>query len=217
MARIATYLELGSKRVFACALDWPGWARSGKTDHGALDQLADYAARYRPVAERAGLRFPARYDFDVLERLPGSGSTDFGVPEAVAKADAEKLTAAQARRLAALVEASWKVLDEVAAQTPAELRKGPRGGGRDRDKMLQHVVSAEASYARQLDIRHREPAFDDTAAVTALRRDIAAALSAARVATPARPKGWPPRYAARRIAWHVLDHAWEMQDRTEPT
>ena len=27
------------------------------------------------------------------------------------------------------------------------------------------------------------------------------------------PKGWPHRYAARRIAWHVLDHAWEMEDR----
>lgn len=216
MARIAAYLELGSKRVFACALDWPGWARSGKSEHDALDQLADYADRYRPVAERAGIRFPVRYDFDVLERLPGSGSTDFGVPEAVAKADVDKLTAAKARRLAALVEASWEELDDVAAQTSPELRKGPRGGGRDRDKMLQHVVGAEASYARQLGIRHREPAFDDRPAVLALRRDIAAALRAAREPTPVRPKGWPPRYAARRIAWHVLDHAWEMQDKRLP-
>ena len=24
---------------------------------------------------------------------------------------------------------------------------------------------------------------------------------------------WPPRYTIRRITWHVLDHAWEMQDR----
>ncbi|MBA2554302.1 MAG: hypothetical protein H0V10_11560 [Geodermatophilaceae bacterium] len=217
MARITAYLELGNKRVFAAALDWPGWARSGKTDQEALDRLADYAERYRPVAERAEVRFPVAYDFDVLERLPGSGSTDFGAPGAIAQADHAALTVAQARRLAALVEASWAVLDEVAAQTPGELRKGPRGGGRDRDKMIQHVVSAEASYARQLDIRHREPAFDDRDAVTALRRDIAAALRSARDGTPSRPKGWPPRYAARRIAWHVLDHCWEMQDRTEPS
>jgi hypothetical protein len=25
--------------------------------------------------------------------------------------------------------------------------------------------------------------------------------------------GRPPAYMARRIAWHTLDHAWEMQDR----
>src|SRR5438309_1771782 len=30
-------------------------------------------------------------------------------------------------------------------------------------------------------------------------------------------KGWPQRYAARRIAWHALDHAWEMQDRSDPS
>ncbi len=80
MARITAYLELGSNRVFAAALDWPGWARSGKTDQEALDRLADYAEHYRPVAERAEVRFPVAYDFDVLERLPGSGSTDFGAP-----------------------------------------------------------------------------------------------------------------------------------------
>jgi hypothetical protein len=26
---------------------------------------------------------------------------------------------------------------------------------------------------------------------------------------------WPPAYAARRIAWHALDHAWEIEDRSE--
>ena len=25
--------------------------------------------------------------------------------------------------------------------------------------------------------------------------------------------GWTTAYADRRIAWHVLEHAWEMQDR----
>ncbi len=216
MARIAVYLEVGSKRVFACALDWPGWARSGKTEAAALEALGGYAARYRPVVELADLRLPTSIGFDVAERLPGSATTDFGALGGIPAADHDPLTKQRAQRLAALVEASWTTLDRVAAESPAELRKGPRGGGRDRDKMLHHVVSSEASYARMLDIRHREPAYDDRAAVAALRRDIAASLRAARDATPARPNGWPPRYAARRIAWHVLDHAWEMQDKSEP-
>lgn len=33
---------------------------------------------------------------------------------------------------------------------------------------------------------------------------------------PVVEKGWPPRYAARRIAWHVLDHAWQIEDRSGP-
>jgi hypothetical protein len=216
VARIEVYLEVGSKRAFAGALDWPGWARSGKTEQEALDRLTEYGPRYAVVPEQAGLRLPATYDFEVVERLPGSSTTDFGAPDAIASADHQKLTAAQAGRLADLVEACWATLDRVAAESPPELRKGPRGGGRDRDKMVQHVVSSEASYARQIDIRHREPAFNDHDAVAALRRDITAALRAARDATPAGPNGWPPRYAARRIAWHVLDHAWEMEDKRHP-
>jgi len=215
VARIEVYLEVGSKRAFAGALDWPGWARSGKTEQEALGRLTEYGPRYAVVPEQAGLRLPATYDFEVVERLPGSSTTDFGAPDAIASADHQKLTAAQAGRLADLVEACWATLDR-AAESPPELRKGPRGGGRDRDKMVQHVVSSEASYARQIDIRHREPAFNDHDAVAALRRDISAALRAARDATPARPNGWPPRYAARRIAWHVLDHAWEMEDKRHP-
>ena len=107
------------------------------------------------------------------------------------------------------------MLDTVAEKSPAALRKGPRGGGRDRDKMLQHVLSAEAAYARKIAVKHKEPALGDTAAVRALRDDIVAVLRAARRGEPLRENGWPPRYAARRIAWHVLDHAWEMEDRRE--
>jgi len=108
------------------------------------------------------------------------------------------------------------VLDRVAKGAPAELRKGPRGGGRDRDKMLGHVLGAEAAYARHLGIRHPEPELGDTTAIRALRDDLAEALSGASDGSPLRPKGWPPRYAFRRISWHVLDHAWEMQDRGKP-
>ncbi|MEX2238692.1 MAG: hypothetical protein WEB00_14300 [Dehalococcoidia bacterium] len=116
--------------------------------------------------------------------------------------------------MSALVEAAWTVLDGVAAGAPASLRKGPRGGGRGRDKILQHVLNAEAAYARKIGIRHPEPALDDANAVQALRSAIATALGSASDGSPPAAKGWPARYAARRIAWHVLDHAWEIEDRS---
>jgi len=44
-----------------------------------------------------------------------------------------------------------------------------------------------------------------------------ALASTARGEHPARgPRGgvrWTPRYFVRRVAWHVLDHAWEIEDR----
>jgi hypothetical protein len=104
----------------------------------------------------------------------------------------------------------------VVAGAPAELRKGPRGGGRDRDKIVDHVFGAEAAYARKLGIKHPKPARDDRAAIDALRGEILTVLRAPSDGSPPVPKGWPPRYAARRIAWHALDHAWEIEDRSEP-
>jgi hypothetical protein len=215
---VPVYLELGTTRVFACSLDWPGWCRRAKTDEEALDALAHYAPRYAVVAERAGLRFPATAPaFEVVERIPWLGGkafspVDFGALGSAAQRDSEPLIAAQAKRLAALVEAAWGVLDDVVAGAPAELRKGPRGGGRDRDKVFAHVVAAETAYARKLGVRHKEP--QDRDGIAALRADVLAAIAGARAGTPASEKGWLPRYAARRIAWHVLDHAWEIEDRS---
>ncbi len=213
---IPVYLEAGDKKVFACSIDFPGWCRSGRDEEAALEALADYAPRYAEVAERAKVAFPSDVEFHVLERVKGKGATDFGIPHEITEADAEPLTASQAARQVGLMEAAWALLDKVAKATPAELRKGPRGGGRDRDKMLDHVLGAEAAYARQLGVKHRQPELGDTRAIDALRRDIAAALRGASDGSPLRPKGWPPRYALRRITWHVLDHVWEMQDRTDP-
>jgi hypothetical protein len=216
---IPVYLELGAKKVFACSIDFPGWCRSGKTEELALESLADYAPRYAEVAKQAKVAFPARAGerFEVVERVKGSGATDFGIPHEVVSSDAGPLTARQAARQVELVKAAWAVLDRIAKRSPAELRKGPRGGGRDRDKMLDHVLGAEAAYARMLGVKHRQPELGDTGAIKALRDDIVAALRGASDGSPLAPKGWPPRYAARRIAWHVLDHAWEMQDRRDPS
>ena len=199
------YLEVGARKVFACSLDWPGWSRAARTEEGALDALAAYAARYRPVAEAAGVRFPASAGagLEVVERVAGDATTDFGAPGRPAAADAAPLTRAQAARLASLVEAAWTVFERVAGAAPAELRKGPRGGGRDRDKIVAHVADAESAYFRKVDVKGGRPAFLD-------------ALRAARSPQPEpATRTWPWRYAARRVAWHALDHAWEIEDRSE--
>ncbi len=215
---MAVYLESGSRRVFACALDWPGWCRSGKDEEQATKALGAAAPRYELVAEEAGIPFPVRAGdgFEVVERLAGSATTDFGAPGEVAARDTEALTRQEANRLAALVAAAWTVFDKVVASAPAELRKGPRGGGRDRGAIVEHVLGAEAQYSRKLGIGLRPPTAGDAAAVSALRNAILGALHAASGTPFVRGKGWPPRYAVRRIAWHVLDHAWEIEDRSGP-
>lgn len=212
------YIESGNKLTFACASDWPGWCRSAKGEEAAIERLAAYAPRYAPVAKKAKLPFDARTagTVKVVERIAGSANTDFGVPHEIAKRDTVPLPAAEAKRMASLVKAAWAVFDEVAASAPAELRKGPRGGGRDRDKMIDHVLGADEIYARKLGLRLSAPARGDRAAIQKFRADVIDALARPSNGKPAVEKGWPQRYAARRIAWHALDHAWEMQDRSNP-
>ena len=207
------YLEIGKKKVFAAAIDWPGWCRSGRDEQSALDALATYLERYAPVVKRTKLALPTD-TFTVVERIAGSTSTDFGVPEKVATADLEPVSAAEGKRIGALVKAAWAEFATIVAQTPEELTKGPRGGGRDRDKMTDHVLGAEASYGRKLGVKHKPPALTDNEAIAAMRADLVAALSRPWSGGEHATGMWPPRYMARRTAWHVLDHAWEMQDRT---
>ena len=213
--RLAVVLESGDKRVFASAADWPGWSRSARTDEAAIEALVAYAPRYAPVARLAGFELPASIEVDVVERNEGGGGTDFGVPSRVTEADARKVSKADAERLAAIVEAAWTTFDRVAAGAPAELRKGPRGGGRDRDKMVRHVVDADAAYAREIGLKLKEPEPFDRKAVEALRGAILAVLRQPSDGSPLAGRRWTARYAAHRIAWHALDHAWELQDRSE--
>src|SRR6266581_9473548 len=151
----AVILELGKKRVFACAADWPGWCRSGRGEEQAIETLAAYQPRYAPVAQRAGLALPpvTAGSFTVAERLPGGAVTDFGAPDKIASCDHEPLTGDDARRIAALTSAAWAAFGDIAAAAPARLRKGPRGGGRDRDQIVEHVIGADASFARKIGVR----------------------------------------------------------------
>ena len=208
-------IEAGARKVFASALDWPGWSRSGRTEAGAVEVLLAYAPRYAIVAGEAGLELGATFDVEVEEREPGGSGTDFGVPSSLSlQADRRPLDGPEAERLGSLVAAAWTVFDLVVAGAPAELRKGPRGGGRDRDKMAAHVIEADWSYARELGIRAKAPAPGVRAAVQASRAAVLDVLRRPSDGSPIAGRKWTARYAARRIAWHALDHAWEMQDRS---
>jgi hypothetical protein len=213
---IAVGIETTPKKCFASALDWPGWSRAGRDPETALAALAEYAERYRPVTEAAGYPLPAQFTLRERERLTGGSTTAFGAPEVIFEADRAPVTGPQAKRHAALVTAAWEYFDQVVAASPAELRKGPRGGGRDRDAMVTHVLEAENAYARSIGIRVPTPALGDLEAIEAQRLAIAAVLGERSDGGPVAPgKKWTMRYAARRIAWHVLDHAWEMEDRRQ--
>ncbi|WP_067171679.1 hypothetical protein [Microtetraspora niveoalba] len=206
------YLELGPKKVFACSLDWPGWCRIGSSEELAIETLTGYEPRYRLVAERAGLPFSPG-DPVVVERVKGTSTTDFGAPDAVAEADRAPMDAEEADRGIALLRAAWEIFDEVAAASPEELRKGPRGGGRDRDRMVAHVVEAERAYARKVGVRHK-PFHGDREARDRMRGELVEVLARPGGSVPV-PGGWPVRYALRRTAWHVIDHIWEMEDRRD--
>ncbi|MHB8588856.1 MAG: hypothetical protein ACYDA0_08400 [Candidatus Dormibacteraceae bacterium] len=208
--KIRVYLEVGSKRTFASAADWPGWCRSGKDEPAALEALAACAPRYAAVPKLAKISFPGGANaFDVVERIPGNGTTDFGAPGVPAKDESKVPTRHQAERMSKLVEACWAYLDHAIAKAPASLRKGPRGGGRDRDVMFDHVIGAEMEYAKRIGVRLKQPDGRDKGAVRAFRKAILDGLD-----HPNRDEKWPVPYAARRTAWHAIDHAWEIEDRS---
>jgi hypothetical protein len=212
---IAVSVEATAKKAFATAVDWPGWSRSGKTDELALAALQDYAPRYAVVAEEAEVPFDPD-DYEVVERTEGAGGTDFGVPSSITDLDRRPVDVAEAERQTRLVKSAWTVLARVAAGAPAELRKGPRGGGRDRDRMVGHVAESDGYYAREIGITGRKPEPTDSAGIEAMRAMMLDILRLPSDGSALAGRTWTARYAARRIAWHALDHAWEMEDRTDP-
>jgi len=214
LRRISVTLETVDTKAFATSLDWPGWSRSGRREPQALEALVGHADRYAVIARRAGLEFPDAIsvdEFEVVERTIGDGSTSFGVPGRVTGSDMRPVTSAQANRLADLLQAAWDTLADVVASAPAELRKGPRGGGRDRDEVVVHVEEAERSYVRSIGLR---PAKD--APIDELRTQVMETFRLGTDGSPLPGGTWPLRYAARRFTWHVLDHAWEIEDKSQP-
>jgi hypothetical protein len=215
-APVRVGVESTAKRTFASALDWPGWSRAGRDEAAAVAALRAAGPRYAAALVAARLDAPNDAAVVVTERLPGTTTTEFGAPDITFAADGEPVDEPAAARLAALVRAAWDAFDAAAGAAPAELRKGPRGGGRDRDKLVAHVDAAEAAYGRRIGLRLPEPAAGDAGARAANRAAILEVLGRPSDGGPVDGGRWPARYAARRIAWHALDHAWEIEDRSVP-
>jgi hypothetical protein len=215
---IRAMVEQGKKkRVVACAFDWSGWDRSAKTEEDALRVLAAYRPRYATVAALAGLadEFGATGELAVVERRPGNGMTDYyGVSGMPAAPELEQMSEAACERKIALLRASWATFDDVAARVSPELRKGPRGGGRERDEIVRHANGAEIyEYGPKVGVRTPLEARLDPDALRAHREAFCAAIRDFNASGPSAGKWWTVQFLIRRSAWHMLDHAWEMEDR----
>lgn len=225
MDSIRVYVEQGDKYTFAGALEWPGWCRRGRSLEQALQTFVEYGARYAAVLRETGLEFaPAGKvdDLEIVQRLPGSATTDFGAPDAIPDQDIIPLDLAISQHYARILQACWRAFDaSLAAAQGKELRKGPRGGGRDQEKMQQHVLDADLSYLRAAGWKHKDSKDNRLSdRIDQTRQAVLATLEAAVTGSlpiegPRGGKIWPPRYFVRRTAWHVLDHAWEIEDRIE--
>ena len=214
---IRVMIERGKKkRTAASAFDWPGWDRSAKSEDQALAVLATYRERYAKVAAVAGLgdEFGATGNLEVVERLEGTGMTDFyGLSARSAAPEYEQLSEAECERKIALLRACWAYFDDVASRVSAELRLGPRGGGRDREKIVRHANGAEiyefapkVAVKVPLDTRERP---DDLR----VYRDAFCEAIREHNARSASARTWTVQYVIRHSAYHMLDHAWEMEDR----
>lgn len=225
MSSINTYLEIGKKKIFASALDWPGWSRAGKTEDQALSNLFKYAPRYNKVLSINQFEFQIPNDMSdlkVVETVPGDSTTDFGAPSFITDVDREALGEMDLKRYQDLLQACWNAFDIAIENAEGkELRKGPRGGGRDQVKMTEHVLEAEKAYLRRLAWKfnidrennlEQELGYVHIECLNALE---AAYLGELPEQGARGGKVWPPRYFVRRAAWHVLDHCWEIEDRIE--
>ena len=223
MNSIKVFAEIGKKRAFAGAVDWPGWCRSGRDEKTALQALIDYGPRYAQVLHSKEIEFQVPTDASdliVTERHDGNAPTNFVAPAIILDADREPIDRMEFERLQTLLLACWQAFDSaVQRATGRELRKGPRGGGRDIKKILDHVLEADQGYLARLAWKHkREGGKNSVEELSRTRQTIHNALEVALNGDlPEQgPRGgiiWPARYFIRRVAWHVLDHAWEIDDR----
>jgi DinB family protein len=216
------YLEVGKKRAFAGALDWPGYVRRGTDETSALEALVGAAPRYARALRGTRLGFDRPSDVSslrVVERLPGDATTDFGAPGAAPSVDGKPVGAAELRRFGTILRSTWRAFDRaVESAKGRRLRTGPRGGGRSLDKIVEHLIDADGGYLNALGWKHRGTDRNRAPRLDATRKAILEGLAAAAGGKIPRrgPRGgvrWSPRYFVRRVAWHALDHAWEIEDR----
>jgi len=217
---VRTVIEHGpkGKRSVAISIDWLGWERGAKTAELAVQALESYRERYQPIAALAGMEseFDAAGPLDVVEEKVGPGSTDFwGISFAPSAAEQEPMTTADLERRITLLQACWQYFDRVAARVSPEMRKGARGGGRDRDRIISHVIRVESEdFARRVGLQLPEGAALEPGALDRYRQDY---VDAMRAYNAGEVKGhmltWNLPFLIRHSAYHTLDHAWEMEDK----
>ncbi len=214
---IRVALEIGpkGKKVVAVAPDWPGLERGAKTEEAAIEKLRSYFPRYAEVMRPAGMEDPfgPLPVIDVVERYPGTGSTDFwGISFGFSSFDKQPLSEKELERDLTLMRACWKFFDEVRGRVSAVLKRGPRGGGRDRDHIVRHVVFNERDWAKGLGLGTPDETILTDEGIFAHREAYCDAIrtfhSQGKMA-----RKWPLRYLIRHTAYHTLDHAWEMEDK----
>lgn len=222
--RFDVFLEIGKKKVFAGAMRWPGWCRSGRDEGTALQTLLEYGPRYELAVQGAGLGFKAPEDvsaFEVVERVEGNATTDFGAPDAGLSTDELPLDEDEILRFQELLKSCWDAFDRVVSSAEGvELRKGPRGGGRDLESIQEHVIMADEGYLKRIGWNLDKDGWKDEDRLVKTREGILDGLVACAAGElpsvgPRGGKRWKPSVFVRRVAWHVIDHAWEIEDRIE--
>jgi hypothetical protein len=221
-ASIAVYVEEGTKFTIAGALEWPGWARKGRTETDALSDLLAYGPKYASIVRGTRLGFVVPKDLAhlvVVERVPGTAGTDFGVPSVAPTIDQERsCTAPELKRFEKILRSGWRAFDETVKSARGKtLATGPRGGGRSLDAIVAHVIGADAAYLTALGWKAPKAA-TPAESLVATRDAILAGLAASSSGMiPLRgPRGgirWTARYFVRRVAWHVMAHVWEIERR----
>ena len=210
-------LEIGpkGKQVVAVAPDWPGLERGAKTGEAAIARLQSYLPRYGQVAKLAGMdgEFAALTTVDIVEHYAGTGSTDFwGISFAFSSIDGQDLSSGELERELTLMQACWAFFDDVRLRVSAEMQKGPRGGGRDRDHIVGHTIRVEQEWAAKVGIPTPQGAMLINEHLQAYRDAYCNAIRAFH-AQGKLARTWPLRYLIRHTAYHTLDHAWEMEDK----
>jgi hypothetical protein len=217
---VRTVIQRGpkEKKVAAVAIDWPGWSRGAKSPDAAVELLEAYRERYRPIARLAGIEseFEAAGPLEIVEDHIGVGSTDFwGISFAPSSFEQAPMPEDELERKLALLQAAWRYFDDVAARVSPELEKGPRGGGRDRDEIVRHVVGNEWGDLEKKIGVNAPPEDEKSAEAIRSHRDafVAAMRDYNAQGKMARGRNWTIALLLRHTAYHVLDHAWEMEDK----
>ncbi len=214
--RVTLETGLKGKKIVAVAPDWPGLERGAKTEDAVMARLQSYLPRYAQVAKLAGMEgeFAAMTAVDVIERYTGTGSTDFwGISFAFSSLDQQPLSSEELERQLTLMQAGWAFFDSVRGRVSAEMQKGPRGGGRDRDQIVRHTLGVEKDWAEKVGLHMLDNAnLTDDKTLSAHRDAYCKAIRAFH-AEGKMARTWPLRYLIRHTAYHTLDHAWEMEDK----